>query len=298
MKCHIQENHTYLVKVLAIQIRIKNGNRATSLSLVSGFVLLLLFFGTALFAGAGGGGRISGKNNHFQIVSNVIIFHSFFKKIRATFSPAALRPRSKAAWAESNSSSSSSSSRNNSQRAGRGLHLIQDLTLGDSTEKVSKTPLEVKIINKFIVLTKNSKIQQKREKNCLPDGESNPGLPRDRRGYLPLYYRGLAKMREKKWLLISSIHICVCLAHVSIQKHRFYKYTKNEGNRVYFQAKSGQSQEEVRTSTRASRASPPQTSPPSCTREIRNNTDLLLLHHHLQSGLRRHLLPGPRQRCA
>ena len=26
----------------------------------------------------------------------------------------------------------------------------------------------------------------------LPDGESNPGLPRDRRGYLPLYYRGLA----------------------------------------------------------------------------------------------------------
>ena len=24
--------------------------------------------------------------------------------------------------------------------------------------------------------------------NWLPDGESNPGLPRDRRGYLPLYY--------------------------------------------------------------------------------------------------------------
>ena len=24
----------------------------------------------------------------------------------------------------------------------------------------------------------------------LPDGELNPGLPRDRRGYLPLYYRG------------------------------------------------------------------------------------------------------------
>ena len=27
---------------------------------------------------------------------------------------------------------------------------------------------------------------------CLPDGESNPGLLRDRQGYLPLYYRGLA----------------------------------------------------------------------------------------------------------
>ena len=26
---------------------------------------------------------------------------------------------------------------------------------------------------------------------CLPDGELNPGLPRDRRGYWPLYYRGL-----------------------------------------------------------------------------------------------------------
>ena len=27
-------------------------------------------------------------------------------------------------------------------------------------------------------------------KMYLPGGESNPGLPRDRRGYLPLYYRG------------------------------------------------------------------------------------------------------------
>ena len=25
----------------------------------------------------------------------------------------------------------------------------------------------------------------------LRDGESNPGLPRDRRGYSPLYYRGV-----------------------------------------------------------------------------------------------------------
>ena len=32
-------------------------------------------------------------------------------------------------------------------------------------------------------LLKNSKI-------ILPDRELNPGLPRDRRGYLPLYYRG------------------------------------------------------------------------------------------------------------
>ena len=37
-----------------------------------------------------------------------------------------------------------------------------------------------------------SRYRVKPQKVCLPDGESNPGLPRDRRGYLPLYYRGLA----------------------------------------------------------------------------------------------------------
>ena len=29
-----------------------------------------------------------------------------------------------------------------------------------------------------------------KKKIYLPGGESNPGLPRDRRGYSPLYYRG------------------------------------------------------------------------------------------------------------
>ena len=28
------------------------------------------------------------------------------------------------------------------------------------------------------------------DEKILRDGESNPGLPRDRRGYSPLYYRG------------------------------------------------------------------------------------------------------------
>ena len=31
-----------------------------------------------------------------------------------------------------------------------------------------------------------------KKKKTLPDGESNPGLPRDRRGYSPLYYQGRA----------------------------------------------------------------------------------------------------------
>ena len=37
---------------------------------------------------------------------------------------------------------------------------------------------------------KKKKIYINKNKKILPGGESNPGLPRDRRGYLPLYYRG------------------------------------------------------------------------------------------------------------
>ena len=33
----------------------------------------------------------------------------------------------------------------------------------------------------------------------LRDGESNPGLPRDRRGYSPLYYRGVYKTLVWTW---------------------------------------------------------------------------------------------------
>ena len=34
----------------------------------------------------------------------------------------------------------------------------------------------------------------------LPDGESNPGLPRDRRGYSPLYYRGVLRLLQNRLL--------------------------------------------------------------------------------------------------
>ena len=37
---------------------------------------------------------------------------------------------------------------------------------------------------------KKSGLWKKEKKITLPDRESNPGLPRDRRRYLPLYYRG------------------------------------------------------------------------------------------------------------
>ncbi len=39
-------------------------------------------------------------------------------------------------------------------------------------------------------------------KNLLRDGELNPGLPRDRRGYSPLYYLGLLFYIEKDVALI------------------------------------------------------------------------------------------------
>ena len=36
--------------------------------------------------------------------------------------------------------------------------------------------------------------------SLLPGGESNPGLPRDRQGYSPLYYRGHFDMKiEIQW---------------------------------------------------------------------------------------------------
>ena len=45
---------------------------------------------------------------------------------------------------------------------------------------------QVKLYQQTISLKSNLE-----KKVILPGGESNPGLPRDRRGYLPLYYRGL-----------------------------------------------------------------------------------------------------------
>ena len=39
----------------------------------------------------------------------------------------------------------------------------------------------------------------------LPDGELNPGLPRDRRGYLPLYYRGFDEITMNLIMLIHGL---------------------------------------------------------------------------------------------
>ena len=43
----------------------------------------------------------------------------------------------------------------------------------------------------------------------LPDGELNPGLPRDRRGYSPLYYRGPANTLNILLIPINPSHNCL-----------------------------------------------------------------------------------------
>ena len=45
---------------------------------------------------------------------------------------------------------------------------------------------------KIIIMGVEERRSEKKKKDALPDRESNPGLPRDRRRYLPLYYRGSA----------------------------------------------------------------------------------------------------------
>ena len=47
-----------------------------------------------------------------------------------------------------------------------------------------------------IRLSSNKSYRDNFLQNSLPGGELNPGLPRDRRGYSPLYYRGLTYIRR------------------------------------------------------------------------------------------------------
>ena len=52
-------------------------------------------------------------------------------------------------------------------------------------------------------LSSNKSYRDNYLQNSLPGGELNPGLPRDRRGYSPLYYRGSDVGTEIKCLCIS-----------------------------------------------------------------------------------------------
>ena len=46
-------------------------------------------------------------------------------------------------------------------------------------------------------------------KRCiLPGGELNPGLPRDRRGYSPLYYLGSDYCKLSHWCYRPFVNIC------------------------------------------------------------------------------------------
>ncbi len=62
----------------------------------------------------------------------------------------------------------------------------------------------------------------------LPDGESNPGLPRDRRGYLPLYYRGLAGERVgKNWDFVCSTGKSLLFSGSGKERHREFQTKQN-----------------------------------------------------------------------
>ena len=74
----------------------------------------------------------------------------------------------------------------------------------------------------------------------LPDGELNPGLPRDRRGYSPLYYRGfdgiylfmIETLYSKKYLYIYILNFCICMSlftciNFTLAKINFYNSVIN-----------------------------------------------------------------------
>ena len=70
---------------------------------------------------------------------------------------------------------------------------------------LNKNAAHLKIIGSYVV----EKILRK---ISLPDGELNPGLPRDRRGYSPLYYRGLVNLRNIKHYFKHCKMVVLCLA--------------------------------------------------------------------------------------
>ena len=62
---------------------------------------------------------------------------------------------------------------------------------------------------RFYMFTKQKKVS-------LPDGELNPGLPRDRRGYWPLYYRGHVNKQKLNYLYLKFKNLL--FSHIKQQK--------------------------------------------------------------------------------
>ena len=60
-----------------------------------------------------------------------------------------------------------------------------------------------------------------KDKRNLPDGELNPGLPRDRRGSLPLDYQGLDSVQQKS---SNYYHPIVIAATFVVKKYEFNVY--------------------------------------------------------------------------
>ena len=73
---------------------------------------------------------------------------------------------------------------------------------------LKKTVLKTKKFGGNIYHKCTSQNKEEKKIQLLPGGESNPGLPRDRRGYSPLYYRGpsLSNAENLIYLLNNSRH--------------------------------------------------------------------------------------------
>ena len=71
-----------------------------------------------------------------------------------------------------------------------------------------------------------------RQKYSLPDGELNPGLPRDRRGYSPLYYRG--RLKANKIHLNFPNLSTSCLSYSTIKsKYKLWQTGRQLDQRAY-----------------------------------------------------------------
>ncbi len=63
----------------------------------------------------------------------------------------------------------------------------------------------------------NKSYRNKYLQNSLPGGELSPGLPRDRRGYLPLYYKDLM-LEKKSNVFASALQIKLIAVKVSFKE--------------------------------------------------------------------------------
>ena len=84
--------------------------------------------------------------------------------------------------------------------------------------KTSALPLSYRGLQSYVIsyhiLANKAQQNSKTQKTILPDRESNPGLPRDRRRSSPLDYRGFTRGLRQKWMCGLKLlrHRLLCIA--------------------------------------------------------------------------------------